>query len=375
MRDYAGDRECRLKQQSHQERHNRLWLHFTLALVLLLTTACGFSDLSPAPAATSTPAAASPTPVPPSPEIAPAASPVPASPTSATGIFIEPGDGRAPILDEIAAARRSIDLEIYIVSDDAILRALEDAARRGVEVRVILEEHPFGGGGGQPEIFARLEAAGIAVRWGNPVFRFTHIKAMVIDDEVAVIMNQNLTASSFTGNREFGVVTTRPDAVRAAAAIFAADWNRGAEPDPGPLVVSPTNARAELLALVRGADRSLDVYAEVIRDPELLDALIAARKRGVEVRLLVSPSADNAADRAKLAREGIAIRLMRNIYVHAKLIIADDARAFVGSQNISATSLDQNRELGIIVDDPVSLARLARTFEIDFRASQPEEAP
>jgi phosphatidylserine/phosphatidylglycerophosphate/cardiolipin synthase-like enzyme len=341
----------------------------------VLTTACGFPDLAPAPAATSTPEAAIPTPVPPSPEIAPAASPIPASPTSATGIFIEPGDGRAPILDEIAAARHSIDLEIYIVTDEAILDALERAQRRGVNVRVILEEHPFGGGGGQSEIFARLEAAGIAVRWGNPTFRFTHIKAMVVDGEVVVIMNQNLTTSSFTGNREFGVVTTRPDAVRTAAAIFEADWTRGAEPDPGPLVVSPTNARAELLALVRGADRSLDVYAEVIRDPALLDALIDARKRGVEVRLLVSPSADNATDREKLAREGIAIRLMSSIYVHAKLIVADDARAFVGSQNISATSLDQNRELGIIVDDPISLARLSRTFDIDFRASTPLEAP
>src|SRR5918996_443546 len=59
--------------------------------------------------------------------------------------FIEPGDGRAPLLDEIRAARRSIDLEVYIITDDVILQALEEAQRRGVDVRVILEEHPFGG--------------------------------------------------------------------------------------------------------------------------------------------------------------------------------------------------------------------------------------
>jgi hypothetical protein len=110
-----------------------------------------------------------------------------------TGVFIEPGDGRAPLLDEIQAARRSIDLEVYILTDDLILQSLEEAQRRGVAVRVILEEQPFGGGGGQDEIFARLEEAGIAVRWANPVFRFTHIKMMVVDDTVAVIMNQNLT--------------------------------------------------------------------------------------------------------------------------------------------------------------------------------------
>ena len=93
-----------------------------------------------------------------------------------TGVFIEPGDGRAPLLDEIEAARQSIDLEVYIVTDEIILEALADARRRGVDVRVILEEHPFGGGGGQYAVFERLEEAGIAVRWGNPVFRFTHLK-------------------------------------------------------------------------------------------------------------------------------------------------------------------------------------------------------
>src|ERR671911_486309 len=50
-----------------------------------------------------------------------------------TGVFIEPGDGRAPLLDEIRAARRSIDLEVYIVTDEIILEALEDARQRGVD--------------------------------------------------------------------------------------------------------------------------------------------------------------------------------------------------------------------------------------------------
>jgi cardiolipin synthase len=291
------------------------------------------------------------------------------------GVFIQPGDGRAPLLDEIGAARHAIDLEVYLLSDEVILQSLEDAQRRGVAVRVILEEHPFGGAGGQEEILTRLENAEIAVRWGNPVFRFSHIKMMVVDDAVTVIMNQNLTQSAFTANREFGVVTNEPDAVRAAAAIFAADWTRGAEPDPGPLVVSPTNARAQLLALVRGARVSLDLYAEVLRDPQLLDALAAAAERGVRVRIIVSPSADFGAEVDELTASGVDIRLSKSLYIHAKLIVADGERAFIGSQNLSATSLDQNREVGIMVDDPVNLSRLVRTFAIDFRAAAPLERP
>ena len=198
---------------------------------------------------------------------------------------------------------------------------------------------------------------------------------MVVDEAVTVIMNQNLTQSAFTANREFGVVTDEPDAVRAAAAIFTADWTRGAEPEPGPLVVSPTNAREQLLALVRGARISLDLYAEVLRDPQLLDALAAAAERGVGVRIIVSPSADFEAEVDELTTSGVEIRLSNSLYIHAKLIVADGERAFIGSQNLSATSLDQNRELGIVVDDPVNLSRLTRTFGIDFRAAAPLERP
>ncbi|MFN8594306.1 MAG: phospholipase D-like domain-containing protein [Thermomicrobiales bacterium] len=301
--------------------------------------------------------------------------PAVATPAITTGVFIEPGDGRQPILDEIAEARRSIDLEIYLITDEPTLRALEAAHRRGIAVRVILEQYPYGGGGRQPEIFDRLDAAGIAVRWGNPVFRFTHIKTMVIDNEVAVIMNQNLTDSSFRGNREFGVITNDPAAVRTAAAIFDTDWTRGQEPNPEPLVVSPTNARAALRDLIVSAETSLDIYAEVLRDPELLGAMTDAAARGVQVRLLVSPGPDNADARAALAAAGVQVRLLSNLYIHAKLIIADGKRVFVGSQNLSATSLDLNRELGIILDDPISLARLERTFVVDFRSATPQELP
>ena len=279
-------------------------------------------------------------------------------------------------MEEIEAARQTIALEVYLLSDEATIVALEQAATRGVHVRVILEEQPFGGAGNQPEIYERLREAGVDVRWSNPVFRFTHIKTFVVDRRTAVVMNQNLTESSFTRNREFGVVTTRPGEVAQAAAIFEADWARTAEPAGGPLVVSPTTSRRELLALIDGADRSLDLYAEVVRDPEIMDALSNAARRGVPVRLVMTGNPngddDNAPERRELAAAGVQVRLARGVYVHAKVILADGTRAFVGSQNLTATSLDQNRELGIMLDDPASRSRIMRTFERDFAGGQPE---
>ena len=163
------------------------------------------------------------------------------------------------------------------------------------------------------------------------------------------------------------LITTRPDAVRTAAAIFEADWTRGPEPDPAPLVVSPTNARAQLLGLIRGATSSLDVYAEVLADREVLAALADAARRGVQVRLIVSPSPDNANARAALAAAGVQIRLPSALYVHAKLIVGAMALA---PSSVRRTSLPP-RSIRIVNWASSStirsaLARLTRTFNLDF---------
>lgn len=293
------------------------------------------------------------------------------------GLFVQPDDGRAPILDEIAAAETSIDLEVYLLTDPGIIDALEGAVRRGIAVRVILEEHPFGGAGEQPSVFDQLDRAGVDVRWNNPTFRFTHIKTMVVDLQTAIVMNLNLTRSAFSRNREFGVVTTRAADVVQAAAIFDADWRRAAEPPGGPLIVSPTTSRQQLLGLIDEATISIDVYAEVVRDQQVVDALIGAARRGVRVRLIISADPDGgddgADDRAELERGGVQVRLSRGgLYIHAKMMLIDNTRAFVGSQNFTATSLDLNRELGIILTDRPSLSRLQATFARDFAESQQE---
>lgn len=290
------------------------------------------------------------------------------------GVFVEPDDGRAPILAELAAAERSVDLAVYLLSDDEIIEALLDAARRGVRVRVLLEEHPFGGSGQNPETFDQLQGGGVEVRWSNPVFRFSHVKMFVVDDAAAIVMNLNLSRSAFTGNREFAAITTRQAEVQQAQAVFAADWDRLEEPATGPLVISPTDSRRRLLDLIRGSDAMLDLYAEVVRDEQVLAALINAEARGVEVRLLVSPEYSDQdrgeSERSRLADAGVEVRFARGLYIHAKAMIVDGETIWLGSQNFTATSLDQNREVGIVIADGANVRRVHQVFESDFAAAR-----
>lgn len=66
----------------------------------------------------------------------------------ATGVqvFVEPDAGEAPVLQAIEGANVSLEVEVYLLTDRTVTNALEDAAARGVDVRVLLEPHPFGFG-------------------------------------------------------------------------------------------------------------------------------------------------------------------------------------------------------------------------------------
>ena len=334
-----------------------------LALAILtLLTGCGLSTRQQAP---TIPA-----------DLATCLSSVAAAVSETRGLLVQPDDGRAPILDEFAAARCTIDLTIYLISDAEIIAGLAAAVERGVRVRVILEEHPFGGGGGQDERAAELQAAGMELHWSSDRFRFSHAKYAVVDRQTALILNLNLTTSAFQGNREFGVVTTVKDEVGEAQAIFDGDWAEAPPRGPFDLVVSPDNSRAEIREVIDGATRSLDIYAEVVRDPAMLAALTDAERRGVDVRLLITDENDeaNLEAAAQIARAGVEVRLVERLYIHAKMVLADGQRVFVGSQNFTATSLDANRELGVVLTEPVLVERAAAIFARDWIQAIPGEA-
>src|SRR5947207_8224174 len=101
-------------------------------------------------------------------------------------VFVEPDAGEHPITDAINGAQKSVWLEIYILSDRNVIRALEEAANRGLDVRVMLEPHPFGGGTSPSKTLDTLAASGIKTQFTNPSFPLTHEKGIPIFRNVSV---------------------------------------------------------------------------------------------------------------------------------------------------------------------------------------------
>ncbi len=302
----------------------------------------------------------------------------------ALALVVQPEDGRAPILDAFNNAQTSIDLMIYLLSDREAITALKNAVFRGVAVRVMLEQNPCCSNDNtmQRAVFGELQEARVQVQWTNPAFRLTHAKMAVVDGTTALIMSQNLTKTAFTFNREVDIVDRDPAEVAALDALFVADWGRTAYTPSDPnLVIANINARQKFLTLIGGATKSLAIESEEMQDPAIIDALIAAQKRGVAIRYIGSTAPagstaplrdDNAAGRKRLIGGGASVRLLAAPYVHTKTVLADGIVAFVGSENFSAASLDTNREIGILTTDTAIIGRLTSVFTKDWAAGKPE---
>jgi phosphatidylserine/phosphatidylglycerophosphate/cardiolipin synthase-like enzyme len=250
--------------------------------------------------------------------------------------------------------------------------ALKQAQAGGAQVRVLIEQNPYGGGNAARATHDQLKAAGLDVKYASPGFKFTHEKSAVIDGE-ALIFTANATRSSVSRNREFGAALDDPADVAEIATAFEADWNRAPfEPRSLDLIWSPANSRDRLTEFIRSAQTSIEVYAASAQDDGLIQTLAEAGQRGVRVRMLSSPARGedaedgNADGLNQLQRGGVDVRLLKSPYVHAKVFIVDGARAFLGSQNISATSLNLNRELGVIFSDPAAVKRISATFQTDW---------
>ncbi|HLY32239.1 MAG TPA: phospholipase D-like domain-containing protein, partial [Ktedonobacterales bacterium] len=223
------------------------------------------------------------------------------------------------------------------------------------------------------EVLQKLQSAGVQAEGSNPTFHYTHEKAMIIDGATLFVMSCNLTYTGLGGgsdaDRDYGVIDTNSADVQEAANIFNADWQRQTPTltDPN-LVVSPVNARSKLAGLIGSAHHTLYVEDEEMYDAQSENELIAAAKSGVNVEVIVPSSAvsQDGSDVQRLIQGGVHVRDISTPYMHAKLIIADGSEAFVGSENFSANSLDDNRELGLLISDQSAISTLNQTFGGDW---------
>ncbi|MNL18642.1 cardiolipin synthetase [compost metagenome] len=310
-------------------------------------------------------------------------------------MFVMPEAGHQPILDAINGAKKSILLEMYILTYSGVTKEITDAliakSKAGLDVRIILENQPFimptmpkPGELPKPQMnvnraaYEVLTANGVRVKRSSPQFVFTHQKSMIIDGKSAFIMTMNFSAAAFQKNREYLALDSSPSDVKALTEIFEADWDeRPIKPDDEDLVVSPTNSKERIIKLIDTAKKDLTVQVEFIDDADVVAHIAARKKAGANVTVQLSyhaPEKDGydvcAKELKQLNDAGITdIKFIKTVGLHAKLIIADGAKAYIGSENLTTNSLTRNREMGVIIDDKAIVAKLAQVAAKDWASN------
>jgi len=305
--------------------------------------------------------------------------------TSGQRLLVMPDDGGAAVVDLIDQAREGLLLKQFKLQSEQIEQALFRARERGVRVRVMLNPHTSGGERWNDEAFALLQNRGIEVVWTSECFPVTHEKSMVIDGQAALIATFNLSEKYFTETRDYGVITFDPVVVEQVRAGFEADWHRSFfEPrlDVG-LVWSNAHSRGQMARVIDAASKTLWIQHPKFVDAVILERILAARQRGVKVRVLCGGKHglsdwdvfDTFSSLRVMELFGVKIRRQRHLKLHAKLILVDGKAAMTGSMNIDRSAFDVRRELGIEIDCPAVISRLASTFEVDWKASKKYSAP
>jgi cardiolipin synthase A/B len=293
-------------------------------------------------------------------------------------VLTEPQAGLSSIYRLITGAKSSIELTMYELIDTTAQSDLAAAAKRGVDVRVILDSHLEKSR--NTTTYDYLEAHKVHVTWA-PSGTTYHQKTLTVDGKTSVIMTLNMTTEYYSTTRDFAVIDTNKADIAAIVATFNADFahKKITPPDGSDLVWSPTNSQAAILAVIAAAKHTLSVENEEMGDPVITSALEADAKRGVDVKVIMTAESDWDSAFSELENAGVHVRTYKDstkaLYIHAKAVVADagssDEQLFVGSENFSAASLRENRELGLRTTNKAVIGAITAVLADDYSGGTP----
>ena len=329
--------------------------------------------------------------------------------------------------ETVGKAKHHVHLETFLFADDALgqsFAALLVAKRQqGVEVRVLYDG--IGSLAAAPEFFQSLRQAGVEVVSFRPASGLSdavtgqvnhrdHRKLLVVDGSVAFVGGINISgtynqdSSSWSGQEAALTGGWRDVQIRMEGpvvlqyqALFLSAWVRsGGAVDASSTAYYPKLSirgrslvaalaseygeqseaaiHAAYLAAIHNAKQRVWItQAYFAPDKSLLGALIAAARRGVDIRILLPGFSDSStvlyASRSvydRLLESGVKIFEFEAGFVHAKTVTVDGALSFVGSANMDFRSLLHNNEIAAVIVDAVVAAQMEATYRSDLANSR-----
>ena len=337
------------------------------------------------------------------------------------------------MLAAIAGAQDHINMESYIFEDDAMghvfAQALMDKQRQGVQVNLIYDS--VGSLGTPKAFFDELVDAGVAVLEFNPVNPLAsrggawlinnrdHRKLLIIDGRTVFLGGINISSVYSSGSilrHKAKVKPTEGDGawrdtdlridgpvVAEFQKLFLQTWDKqhgktlmAKNYTPAPATAGRDIVRAigstpddpfsqvylTLISAISNAENQVFLTnAYFVPDPQLLEVLIDAASRGVDVRLILPSYSDSSlvfhagrAHYSRLLAGGVKIFERQGALLHAKTAMIDGVWSTVGSSNLDWRSFMDNDEVNAVILGRDFAAQMATAFAMDQAASTPIDA-
>lgn len=278
------------------------------------------------------------------------------------------------LLDELSQkiwnATSRVYVEMYIFTEKRLRKALIDAYKNGVDVKVILEKNVYLAPSLNRDTINDLMNAWVDLVYSNPKnYALNHTKMMVIDDEV-ILSTGNYSYSTFKYNREFFLLIQNQALLSHFLQIFENDfWGKPQDLYDPNIVLSPNMTRNKLESLLQSATDSIEMYVHNFSDERIEKILVEKKNAGVKVKIIfpdLKKVASNAEIIDRLQTYGIEVKVIDTPEIHAKSILVDKKYLYVGSINFSPSSIEKNREIGMLLKNREILKQFWEIFLKDF---------
>ncbi|MFX1563968.1 MAG: phospholipase D-like domain-containing protein [Promethearchaeota archaeon] len=331
--------------------------------------------------------------------------------------FVSPDGSRDELWHFLNSAQQSIYVEIFGINNPYILDLIHQihGAKPSLDMKFLIGWNSLGYPNENKYVANNLTLLGYEVKWtSSSDFTYAHQKYIIIDNDTTIIQSGNWAKTSFpeTGmkaNREWNIAMTDTQIASYYRAVFDGDWRNGTTYDAGthgtgtPLtyteststyqrpfaapghfsgqmnvtpVLSPDTSLQGILQCINVAQATLDIQIPYFTDvggsgevDQIIDAILAAKARGVTVRVITEEDKDWVEIEQILTDHDIPIAWQDTRWftaLHNKGIIVDGRIVLVSSINYSDGSISDNREAGVIIENEAIAQWYQEVYDYDW---------
>jgi phosphatidylserine/phosphatidylglycerophosphate/cardiolipin synthase-like enzyme len=245
----------------------------------------------------------------------------------------------------IERAEKSLHVTMYALTDPYLLALLSKKNNEGIKTTIFYDPtatSPFPG---------KINDTAHPVRLSNALM---HRKILVEDEKRVFLGSANMTTTSLKMHANLVAGIFHPELARFIINKGESPFVFSLEQMKGEFWLLPSDAGLErILALIQGAKKQILVAMFTLTHPELIEALISAHKRGVDVRVAVDHyTAEGASASAleKLRSQGVSLYLSKGLELfHHKWALIDKTTLILGSANWTKAAFTRNQDCFMIL--------------------------